>query len=317
MESARPEEIAVLIPCYNEERTVAQVVHDFRRVLPQAKIYVFDNASSDRTAALAAEAGAIVVPSLQRGKGNVVKHMFATIEADTYIMADGDSTYSADSAPMLLERFRLHGADMMVGKRCTPAEQLEGAYRPMHRFGNELVCWLIVKSFGAPITDVFSGYRVFSRNFVKTIPLHSNGFQIEIEMTLQALSKGYRVEEADTPYGTRPEGSASKLNTYRDGLLVLGAFVSICRDYRPGIFFGIICLLFLGASLIAGVFPIYDYLCFRYVYRVPLALLATGLAILGALSLCIALILETQLRYHNELHALLRKSIPPRNNDSA
>ncbi len=308
VKSTRDQKIAVLVPCYNEEKTVAKVVEDFRRVLPQSTIYVFDNASSDRTTEVAKAAGATVVFSPNKGKGNVVQHMFATIEADIYIMVDGDSTYSAESALPLLEKYHELSADMMVGKRCTPEHQLKGAYRPMHQFGNQLVCWLIGKSFNAPIKDVFSGYRVFSRNFVKTVPLHAKGFQIEIEMTLQALSKGYRLAEIDTPYGTRPEGSFSKLNTYRDGLLVLRAFATICRDYRPGLFFGGIAALFFLISLVCGAAPIADYLIYRWVYHVPLALLATGVAILGALSLCIGLILETQLRYHNEIHALLRKS---------
>ena len=303
----RKKRIALLVPCYNEEKTIAQVVADFQRVLPQAEIYVFDNASSDRTTEVARAAGATVVYSPHKGKGNVVQHMFGTIEADVYIMVDGDSTYSAESVIPLLEKYDELGVDMMVGKRCTPEERLKGAYRPMHQFGNRLVCWLIGKSFGTSIQDVFSGYRVFSRKFVKTAPLHAKGFQIEIEMTLQALSKGYRLAEIDVPYGSRPEGSFSKLNTYRDGLLVLKAFATICRDYRPGLFFGIIALALFLLSLAFGLAPIIDYLVYRWVYHVPLALLATGVAILGALSLCIGLILETQLRYHNEIHALLRK----------
>ena len=308
VKTSRDRKIAILVPCYNEEKTVTQVVKDFNRVLPQATVYVFDNNSSDRTTEVARAAGATVVFSPHKGKGSVVQHMFATVEADVYVMVDGDSTYSAESVIPLLEKFDELHVDMMVGKRCTPEHKLKGAYRPMHQFGNQLVCWLIGKSFNAPIKDVFSGYRVFSRNFVKTVPLHAKGFQIEIEMTLQALSKGYPLAEIDTPYGSRPEGSFSKLNTYRDGLLVLRAFASICRDYRPGLFFGGIAALFFVISLGCGLAPIIDYVVYRWVYHVPLALLATGVAILGALSLCIALILETQLRYHNELHALLRKS---------
>ncbi len=177
----------------------------------------------------------------------------------------------------------------------------------MHRLGNDFVCWLIRKTFDAPIRDIFSGYRVFSRDFVKSAPLYARGFEIEIEMTFQALSKSYRILEIDTPYGSRPEGSVSKLDTYRDGLLVLRAFGSICRDYRPGLFFGIIAAFFILLSLAAGAAPIIDYIQYHYVYRVPLAVLATGLAILGALSLCISFILEIQLRYHNELHSLIRR----------
>jgi len=305
--SAHSPSIAVLVPCYNEEKTVAQVVHDFQRVLPEATIWVFDNNSTDRTTEVAKAAGAKVVFSPDKGKGNVVRHMFATIEADIYIMVDGDSTYSAESAPALLKAFHDLSTDMMVGKRCTPASELSHAYRPMHRLGNQFVCGLIRTTFKAPIEDVFSGYRVFSRNFVKTIPLHATGFEIEIEMTLQSLSNGYRVAEIDTPYGSRPEGSFSKLNTYRDGALVVWAFALICRNYKPGLFFGIIAGLFLLLSLAAGIWPILDYVFYQYVFHVPLALLATGLALLSAMSLSIGLILQTQLRYHKEMHALLRR----------
>jgi len=300
--------IAVLIPCYNEELTVAKVVSDFQRILPQAKIWVFDNASTDRTGEAARAAGATVVSSRDRGKGNVVRHMFAAVDAGIFIMVDGDSTYSADSAPALIQALQDTSADMVVGRRCTPPEQLTQAYRPMHRFGNDLLCWLVRKTFAAPIRDIFSGYRVFSRDFVKSVPLHAQGFEIEIEMTFQAFSKGYRVSEIDTPYGSRPEGSVSKLDTYKDGLLVVCAFGSICRDYRPGFFFGIIATFLMFLSLLAGVAPIADYMLYRYVYHLPLALLATGLGILSALSLCISFILETQLRYHNELHSLIRRN---------
>lgn len=300
---------AILIPCYNEEKTIAQVVGDFRRELPEADIYVYDNASTDKTGEIARQAGAIVIFSPHPGKGNVVRHMFETIEAKWYVMVDGDATYPAAPVRAMIEQAAAGNVDMLVGRRCTPVEILRAAYRPMHQWGNRLVCGLIRKAFGSPIEDVFSGYRVFSRDFVKTAPLHATGFQIEVEMTLQALSKGYRVAETDVAYGVRPEGSTSKLNTYRDGLLVLAAFVAICRDYRPGLFFGSAALFLAVCSLLAGSAPIYDYLVYHWVYHVPLALLATGLAILSALSLCIGLILETQLRYHNEMHRMVRKGL--------
>jgi hypothetical protein len=198
---------------------------------------------------------------------------------------------------------------MMVGRRVTPCEELEKAYRPMHQFGNRVVCGLIGTAFGSPIKDVFSGYRVFNRAFAKTVPLRAGGFEIEVEMTLQALSKGYRVEERDVPYGSRPEGSKSKLNTYRDGMIVLWTFASICRSYRPGLFFGIFALLFALASVVAGAAPVIDYIEFHYVYKLPLAILATGLAVLAAISAAIALLLHTQLKYHNENHKLFRRLI--------
>jgi glycosyltransferase involved in cell wall biosynthesis len=298
--------IAVLIPCYNEELTVASVVADFKKHLPTAKIYVFDNRSTDSTSARAREAGADVVPSPKKGKGFVVQQMFESVDADWFIMVDGDATYPASHASMLLSEAIANGVDMMVGRRVTPKEELGKAYRPMHQFGNQMVCGLIGTAFGSPIQDVFSGYRIFNRSFAKTVPLRAGGFEIEVEMTLQALSKGYRVEERDVPYGSRPEGSKSKLNTYRDGLIVLWTFASICRSYRPGLFFGLFAMFFTLASLAAGVGPIIDYMQFQYVYKIPLAILATGLALLSALSAAIGLILQTQLRYHNEIHKLLR-----------
>ena len=298
--------IAVLIPCYNEELTVASVVADFKKHLPTAKIYVFDNRSTDSTSAKARDAGAEVVQSPKKGKGFVVQQMFGSVDADWFIMVDGDATYPASHAQMLLSEAIANGVDMMVGRRVTPKEELGKAYRPMHQFGNQMVCGLIGTAFGSPIQDVFSGYRIFNKSFAKTVPLRAGGFEIEVEMTLQALSKGYRVEERDVPYGSRPEGSKSKLNTYRDGLIVLWTFASICRSYRPGLFFGLFAMFFALASLAAGVGPIIDYMHFQYVYKVPLAILATGLALLSALSAAIGLILQTQLRYHNEIHKLLR-----------
>ena len=215
------ERIAILVPCFNEELTVARVVEGFRAVLPGAEVHVFDNASTDRTARAAAEAGAKVTVSPVPGKGNVVRHMFDVVEADWYVMVDGDATYPAGAAADLVAAAREKRLDMVVGRRVTPADELRAAYRPLHQFGNRLVSGLIRKTFGSPIRDVFSGYRVFSRAFVKTVPLHATGFQIEVEMTLQALSKGYAVDEVVVSYHARPEGSVSKLSTYRDGLLVL------------------------------------------------------------------------------------------------
>lgn len=304
-----PWKIAVLIPCYNEETTVAAVVKDFRAALPEADIYVFDNVSTDRTAEIAREAGATVIYSGKPGKGNVVQHMFTLIEADYYLMADGDSTYPASHARLLLDAAIAKGTDMVVGRRVTPDEILRDAYRPMHRFGNNLVCGLIAASFGSGIRDVFSGYRVFSRTFVKTVPLHSRGFEIEIEMTLQALSHGYSVFEIEVPYGVRPSGSVSKLSTYRDGMLVLRSFGTICRDYLPNLFFGTLAGIFLVLSVLAGLPPILDYIQYHYVYRVPLAILAAALAILCSLSLCVGMILTSQLRYHREQLGLQRRNL--------
>ncbi|MFZ4780263.1 MAG: glycosyltransferase family 2 protein [Terrimicrobiaceae bacterium] len=302
--------IAVLIPCFNEELTIADVVAGFRAALPAAEIHVFDNASTDHTSRNALAAGARVTISPIPGKGNVVRHMFEVVDADWYVMVDGDATYPAEAAPLLIAEAREKRIDMMVGRRVTPEDELPAAYRPMHQFGNSLVCGLIRKTFGSPIRDVFSGYRVFSREFVKTAPLHASGFQIEVEMTLQALSKGYPVAERDVTYRARPEGSVSKLNTYRDGLLVLASFVAISKDHRPALFFGVLAAILGFFSLVAGLAPILDYVFYQWVYHLPLAVLATGLAVLAALSLSIGVILQTQLVYHNEMHRLVRQGLP-------
>lgn len=301
--------IAILIPCFNEELTVAGVVAGFRAALPGADVHVFDNASTDQTSRKALEAGAKVTFSPIPGKGNVVRHMFDVVDADWYVMVDGDATYPPEEAARLISAAREKRIDMMVGRRVTPSDELHAAYRPLHQFGNRMVCGLIRKTFGSPIQDVFSGYRVFSREFVKTVPLHATGFQIEVEMTLQALSKGYPVDEVDVPYRARPAGSVSKLNTYRDGLLVLASFVAISKDYRPALFFGMLAAILGLCSLGAGMAPVMDYIRYQWVFHVPLAVLATGLALLGALSLCIGVILQTQLVYHNEMHRLVRQGL--------
>ena len=308
----RPQDrIAVCIPCLNEETTVAEVVWGFRRTLPAAEVYVFDNASTDQTAKVARAAGATVISSSERGKGHVVRDIFRKIDADWTILVDGDGTYDPIAAPQLLEAAIRQGADMVVGRRCASPAESRQAYRPMHRRGNRMVCGLIRSAFGVSLQDVFSGYRVLRRGFTKTVPLVSQGFEIETELTLQAISKGFKILEVETRYGARPHGSFSKLSTFRDGLLVVRTFVAICRLYRPMFFFGACAAVLGGLSLLAGAAPVWDYLQYRWVYRVPLAILATGLAILSTLSLMIGLILETQLRFHNELFALLRKRFEP------
>lgn len=306
------ERVAVCIPCLNEEATVAEVVQGFRKSLPQAHIYVFDNASTDGTVRRAEKAGATIICCPVRGKGNVVRDIFRKVDTDWLIMVDGDATYDPRIAPQLLRVAVDCEIDMLVGKRCTPPQESSRAYRPMHQLGNRMVCGLIRSAFQVPLQDVFSGYRVFSRAFAKTIPLHSEGFEVETELTLQAISKNFKVLEMETEYKARPPGSFSKLNTYRDGMLVLSSFLAICRFYRPMLFFGACGLLLGGLSLIAGTAPIMDYMQYRWVYRVPLAILAMGLAILSSLSFSIGLILETQLKYHNELFNLIRNNLKER-----
>jgi glycosyltransferase involved in cell wall biosynthesis len=295
--------VAVLLPCYNEELTVGKVVSDFKKSLPNAIVYVFDNNSSDGTAAVAGEAGAVVVPSHRQGKGYVVKHMFREIEADIYIMADGDDTYSADRAPELIRALEESDADMVVGTRLK--ERDKNALRSMHLFGNKAISRLISTLFSAPVTDVLSGYRAFNRHFVKTLYLKSGGFEVETEMTLQALIRNCVIKEIPIRYSSRPSGSMSKLNTFSDGLNILKSIFLIFRDYKPLVFFSSLSALFLVAGLLAGRYPIVDYISTRYVSHVPLALLASALVILSVLFLAIGLILRAISGYHMESQELI------------
>lgn len=297
--------VAVLVPCYNEALTVAKVVADFARALPGAEILVYDNNSTDKTAILARDAGAIVRPAPRQGKGNVVRQMFDEVDAQIYVMVDGDDTYPAADAPALIAEMKRSSADMVVGVRL--ASFAIGSFRRFHQLGNHLVARLISRLFSATVTDVLSGYRVFSRAFVKIVPLTSQGFEIETEMTLQALAKRFVISEVPIAYGRRPAGSQSKLNTFSDGFLVLKSIVMIFKDYKPLLFFSTLSGLLLLITLAAGVAPVLDYLRVRYVYHVPLAILASGTGILSALSLTIGLILHTITRYHNENFELLRR----------
>jgi glycosyltransferase involved in cell wall biosynthesis len=299
--------VAVLIPCYNEELTVGNVVRDFRAVLPGARIIVFDNNSTDRTAEIARTHGADVIWSSRPGKGNVVQHMFETVDAEHYVMVDGDDTYPASLAPALIARLVETGADMVVGSRV--AEHPSDSFRRFHRFGNRLVARLISILFRVKVVDVMSGFRVFSRTFVKTVPLMSAGFEIETEMTLQAVAKQFKIVEYPVTYGVRPEGSISKLNTYSDGLLVMRAIFAIFKDYKPQVFFSVLSVILATASLAAGLPPILEYVNTRWVSHVPLAILAASLGILAVLCLGIGLILGTVNRYHNESIRLWRRQL--------
>ena len=297
--------VAVLVPCYNEELTVAKVVADFTQALPGAEILVYDNNSTDKTAILARGAGATVRRAPRQGKGNVVRQMFDEVDAQIYVMVDGDDTYPAAAAAGLITELTKTGADMVVGVRM--ASFAAGSFRRFHQLGNHLVAGLISRLFSAKVTDVLSGYRVFSRAFVKTVPLMSQGFEIETEMTLQALAKRFVITEVPIAYGCRPEGSQSKLNTCSDGFLVLKSIVMIFKDYKPLLFFSSLSGLLLLVTLAAGLAPILDYVRARYVFHVPLAILASGTGILSALSLTIGLILHTITRHHNENFELLRR----------
>jgi glycosyltransferase involved in cell wall biosynthesis len=298
------DKIAVLVPCYNEALTIAKVVADFSRVLPGATIYVFDNNSTDDTAREATKAGAIVVPSPLQGKGNVVRHMFKDISADIYLLVDGDDTYPASAAYLLIEKFSEGGCDMVVGARLVRYQ--EGAFRRFHRFGNHLVARMILTLFHVRISDVLSGYRVFSREFVKTLPLTAGGFEIETEMTLQAAAKGFLIEEIPIDYGIRPDGSLSKLSTFRDGYLIIKTIVKIFKDYKPLPFFLSLSAIVAFASLLSGFPPLLEYIETRYVAHVPLAILAAALGVLSCLFLSVGLILDTLNRYQRETFEMIR-----------
>jgi len=304
-----PPTVAVLLPCYDEAVTIGQVVQDFRRALPHADIYVFDNNSKDDTARIAREAGAIVVPSPRQGKGYVVLHMFRVIEADIYIMADGDATYPAEAAPALIELLERNHADMVVGSRLSSHEGQ--AFRPLHVLGNLVFTGLVSLLFGVRLNDILSGYRVFSRRFVKCVPLSAGGFGIETDMTLNALSKGLTILESPIHYGSRPDGSASKLSTFRDGFVILGAIFRLFKDYKPLAFFSMLAAALVFASLAAGSLPIWEYVETGVVLRLPLAVLAASLAILAALMLSVGLILDTAARYHRETFLVLAATQQP------
>lgn len=287
------EGVAVLVPCYNEAVTIAKVVDDFKRVLPAATVYVYDNNSSDGTAQIARDHGAVVCHESRQGKGNVVRSMFREIEADYYLMVDGDDTYPAEAAPDLLEPLAALGADMTVGDRLSNGSYGQENSRAFHGFGNDLVRWLIKVIYGHAFGDVMTGYRAFTRAFVKTMPVLSEGFQIETEISIHAVDKRWRVLEVPIDYRDRPEGSSSKLSTARDGAKVLRAIASLCKDGKPMLFFGVLALAFLALGLVAGVPVIAEYVSTGFVSKLPSAVLAVGLCLCGALSLTAGGILDT------------------------
>ncbi|EQB17192.1 RfbJ protein [Sphingobium lactosutens DS20] len=293
--------VAVLLPCYNEAGAIVQTVEDFRRALPHADIYVFDNNSSDGSRELAAGAGAIVRRVAQQGKGHVVRRMFADVDADIYVMADGDATYEAAAAPRMVAAMLEDNLDMVVGSR---RDEVEAAYRRGHRFGNWALTTLLKQLFGRSFTDILSGYRVFSRRFVKSFPVLSAGFEIETEMSVHALELAMPVAEVVTAYGARPEGSVSKLSTYRDGFRILRTIITLYRIERPILFFGIIAALLavLGLALAAPL--IVTYMETGLVPRFPTAILVTGLMILATLSAMCGLILDTVVRGRREVRLL-------------
>ena len=293
--------IAVLVPCYNEEQAIATVIADFRAALPQATIYVYDNNSADRSVEVARGAGAVVRRETHQGKGNVVRRMFTDIDADIYVLVDGDATYDAPSAQAMIGHLLDERLDMVVAVR-VEREQL--AYRRGHRTGNRLLTGFVANVFGQSFTDMLSGYRVFSRRFVKSFPALSGGFEIETELTVHALELGLPVAEWQTPYFARPAGSASKLNTWRDGLRILWTILRLYRSERPMTFFSGIGLSLAIVSIGLSI-PLFEtYFEQGTVPRLPTAILSTGLMLAAVLSVACGLILDTVTRGRRELKRL-------------
>ena len=285
--------VAVLIPCYNEAVTIGKVVDDFRRVLPEATVYVYDNNSSDGTGAIAREHGAVVRCERRQGKGNVVRQMMRDIDADYYLMVDGDDTYPAEAAPELLAPLVADEADMVVGDRLSNGTYGEENDRAFHGFGNDLVRVLIKWIYGFEFSDVMTGYRAYNAVFAKTMPVLSPGFEIETELSIHAVDKRWRIAEVPIDYRDRPEGSESKLDTFSDGCKVLLMILSLFKDYRPLALFSWVSLLFCVLGLVAGVPVIAEFLATGLVPKLPSALLAVALVFIGILSFTCGLILDT------------------------
>lgn len=299
---------AVVIPCFNEAVAIADVVADFRRALPDAVVWVFDNNSTDATVAVAQAAGARVARVALQGKGNVVRRMFADVDADIYVMVDGDGTYDAASAPALVQALCTQGVDMVVATRLAVAE---AAYRRGHVLGNAMLTGFLARLFGRPCRDILSGYRVFSRRFVKSFPVMSEGFEIETELTVHALELKMPVVEVDTPYRERPAGSESKLSTWRDGWRILRTMVRLFGAERPLLFYGLIGVVLAMASVVLGIPVVLEWLQTGLVPRFPTAILATGLMMLAALSFFTGLTLDTVTRGRREVRMLAYLAQPP------
>ena len=299
--------VAVLVPCYNEETAVATVVADFRKALPEAAIFVYDNNSRDRTVEIARAAGAVVRSERRQGKGHVVRRMFADIDADIYVLVDGDATYDAPSAPRMIEALVNDHLDMVVGFR---VDQSVAAYRPGHRTGNWMLTSFLSSVFGEAFRDILSGYRVFSRRFVKSFPVLSDGFEIETELSVHALELALPVAEIETPYYARPEGSVSKLNTWRDGFRILGTILKLYRSEKPLRFFTVIGLFLMLVSVGLAVPVIITYLEEGIVPRLPTAVLSMGLTIVAVLSVSSGLVLDTVTRGRREMKLLAYLSQP-------
>jgi glycosyltransferase involved in cell wall biosynthesis len=295
-------EVAVLVPCFNEAAAIDKVVRDFKAALPGATVYVYDNNSTDDTSAVATAAGAEVRHETRRGKGNVVRRMFQDIEADIYVMVDGDDTYDASVAPVLVERLVHDNLDMVVGRR---VETHQAAYRAGHRLGNRVLTGLVGWLFGAQIEDMLSGYRVFSRRFVKSFPSFSREFEIETELTVHAMQMRMPVAEIETNYKERPPGSVSKLRTFRDGWRILLTITNLMRNERPLLFFSLLGLVMAGGALVLGIPLLIDYLHTGLVPRFPTAILCTGLGMVAVICVATGLILDLVAHVRREAKRLI------------
>jgi glycosyltransferase involved in cell wall biosynthesis len=294
--------VAVLVPCYNEELAIAAVVRDFHAALPEAAIYVYDNNSCDRTAEVARAAGAIVRHEPLQGKGNVVRRMFSDVEADVYVMVDGDATYHAPSAPHMIRKLLDDNLDMVVGTRLHT--DVDGAFRQGHQLGNRLLTGFVAWLFGDRFADMLSGYRVFSRRFVKSFPALAHGFETETELAVHALSLKLPVAEVKTPYGARPPGSESKLHTYRDGWRILVTILKLTKRERPFFFFSVIFVVLALLAVGLAVPVVLTYMATGLVPRFPTAILATGIMLLAFLSLSCGFVLDTVTHGRRELKRL-------------
>ena len=286
-------QIAVILPCYNEDAAVGKTVRDFRAALPSAKVYVYDNNSKDKTVEVAREAGAIVRTEMRQGKGNVMRRMFADVEADIYVLADGDDTYDASAAPVLIRKLIEEGLDIVTGRR---VHSEAAAYRAGHVWGNKMLTGLTSMMFNVKLGDTLSGYRVMSRRFVKSFPFTAEGFGIETELTVHAVRLLMPMAEVDTAYKERPVGSVSKLSTYRDGFKILFTIAQMLREERPLLFFSTIAAVFAAVAMSFGASIVIEYVQTGLVPRLPTALLATGLMVIAFLALMSGLILDTVTR---------------------
>ena len=308
MNAKDQQRIVVLIPCYNEQNTIAKVITDFKQHLPNAEIIVFDNNSSDHTAQIAREQGGLVIPEPRQGKGFVVENMFSTVEADFYVMVDGDDTYPAEAVHQLLRPVLNQQADMAVGSRL--ADYTESSFRNLHVFGNKLVRFCINKIMGSDLKDILSGYRVFNRTIADSIPVVSSGFEIETELTIQTLYYQRKIVEIEIPYRPRPEGSESKLHTFKDGFRVLWKLFSLFRSLKPLTFFGGMGLFFFLLGLLVGCLPIHDYFTRpdHYVEHIPSAILAASMILLSWLFIFLGILLHVINWRFRELHNVLTRN---------